>query len=337
MRIGINPEKENNQLSLESYHRVVIPVYIPNLEEDYFKDGLVILKICIESLLHTIHINTRISLVDNGCCKVVKDYLKELYDSHDKVDQLLNSKINLGKVNAIYSAVKSNLEPLITISDADVMFLPNWQSNVEGILRDFPESGMVSPVPSSLGYRSEFLNSTMYYGVFKGEIRFEDVINPEGLVKFQESIGRKMYTKVHLEKYLTVSNSKNSAAIGCGHFVATLRSDIFKSAPPEVCQHKIVGGSESTYFDIPNDKAGYLRLATKDNYAYHLGNVFEPWMKSKMEELLQHPKEEKVLEELPNGKPMSSIQFKIGKVLRIVLFKKFKKQYFRTKGIKIPY
>ena len=337
MRIGINPEKENNQLTLESYHRVVIPVYIPNLEEDYFKDGLVVFKLCIESLLHTIHSKTRISLIDNGCCKVVQEYLKNLYDTHKEIDQLLNSKINLGKVNAIYSAVKSNLEPLITISDADVMFLPNWQCNVEGILRDFPESGMVSPVPSSLGYRSAFLNSTMYYGVFKGKIKFEDVVNPEGLLKFQDSIGREMYSKIHLEKYLTLSNAKNSAAIGCGHFVATLRADIFKTAPPEVCQHKIVGGSESTYFDIPNDEAGYLRLATKDNYAYHLGNVFEPWMQTKMETILQQLKVDQLLEELPKGKPMSAMQFTIGKILRILLLKKFKTQYFKIKGIKTPY
>ena len=71
--------------------------------------------------------------------------------------------------------MKSNLEPLITISDADVMFLPNWQNNVEGIFKDFPESGMVSPVPSSLGYKSEFVNSTLYYGIFKGKIQFEEV------------------------------------------------------------------------------------------------------------------------------------------------------------------
>ena len=337
MRIGVNPEKGNNQLLLESYHRVVIPVYIPNLEEDYFKDGLIIFKLCIESLLQTIHNKTRISLIDNGCCKVVQDYLKELYDSHNEVDQLLNSKINLGKVNAIYSAVKSNLEPLITISDADVMFLPGWQTGVEGILRDFPESGMVSPVPSSLGYRSGFLNSTMYYGLFKGKIQFEDVLDPDGLHKFQESIGRKMYDDIHLEKYLTLSNSKNSAVIGCGHFVATLRAEIFESAPWEVCQHKIVGGSESTYFDIPNDEAGYLRLATKENYAYHLGNVFEPWMKDKMETILNHTHKNVVLDKLPKGKPISSTQYKIGKFLRILIFKKFKKFYFQQKGIKTPY
>ena len=337
MRIGVNPEKENNQLSVDHYHRVIIPVYIPNLTEDYFKDGLTIFKLCIESLLTTIHSKTRVSLIDNGCCAEVQDYLSELYSTHEAIDQLLNSKINLGKVNAIYSAVKSNLEPLITISDADVMFLPHWQQEVEKIMRDFPECGMVSPVPSSKGYRSEFVNSTVYYGVFKGKIAFKDVISPDGLIKFQESIGREMYDKIHLEKYLTVSNKTRSAVIGCGHFVATMRAEVFKSSPPEVCQHKIVGGSESTYFDEPNDLGGFLRLATLDNYAYHLGNRFEPWMKQKMDEIQSSDMSDEVLKELPDPKPVGAFGYTMGKILRKLLFKTFKKQYFSSKGIKTTY
>ncbi len=337
MRIGVNPEKENNQLSLEHYHRVIIPVYIPNLSDEYFKDGLVIFKLCIESLLQTIHSKTRISLIDNGCCDVVREYMMRLYQENNAIDQLLNSKINLGKVNAIYSAVKSNLEPLITISDADVMFLPKWQQEVEALIRDFPECGMVSPVPSSKGYRSEFINSTMYYGVFKGKIAFKDVVNPEGLIKFQESIGREMYDKIHLEKYLTVSNKKNSAVIGCGHFVATMRSEVFLSSPPGVCQHKIVGGSESKYFDEPNDLAGFLRLATLDNYAYHLGNKFEPWMEETMEIIRATDKPTQILKALPKAVSVGNFGYKFGKLLRKLLFKTFKKQYFSAKGIKSAY
>ncbi len=32
------------------------------------------------------------------------------------------------------------------------------------------------------------------------------------------------------------------------------------------------------YIDLPNQELGFLRLATKNNYAYHLGNVKEAWM-----------------------------------------------------------
>jgi len=179
MRVGINPEKENKNLTIEAYHRVIIPVYIPNLNEDYFKDGLQILKYNIESLLATIHSKTRISIVNNNCCNEVTAYLKKKYVENFCIDQLLNSKINLGKVNAINAVVKGNLEPLITITDADVLFVQGWQQEVEKVFLEFPNAGMVSPVPSSIGYRGEFLNSTYFYGFLKGILYFKEVKNPD--------------------------------------------------------------------------------------------------------------------------------------------------------------
>ena len=181
MRKGGNPEKTNNVLEIESYHRIIVPVYIPNLIEDYFKDGLKILKLCLDSLLMTIHSKTKISIINNGCCDEVICHLEEVYAQNSSVDQLLHSKINLGKVNALYSVIKSNLEPLLTITDADVLFLKGWQQAVEKVFVDFPKAGMVSPVPSSIMYDSSFVNATFYYGFSKGILKFQDVINPDAL------------------------------------------------------------------------------------------------------------------------------------------------------------
>ncbi|WP_299522932.1 glycosyltransferase family A protein [Winogradskyella sp.] len=338
MRIGTNPEKENNQLTYESYHRVVIPVYIPNLEEDYFKDGLKIFELCIKSLLKTVHSKTRISLIDNGCCNEASDYLQQLFNTHPEIDQLLKSKINLGKVNAIYSAVKSNLEPLITISDADVMFLDNWQTEVEQVFRSFPEAGMVSPVPSSIAYRGKHLNSTIYYALFKGKLDFKTVEDRNGLEKFQESVGRTMYNENHLSKYLVVSNRRGEAVIGCGHFVATLRAQVFEKSPKGPSRLKIVGGSENKYIDIPNDQSGFLRLATKNNLAYHLGNSYEEWMNDTMRQITRNEKESYLsTEELNNVQSINGIKIRIGAILHKILFRKFKRQYFQIKGIKGDY
>lgn len=337
MRVGTNPEKLQNTLEINSYHRVVIPVYIPNLTEDYFKDCLKVFKLCFESLQRTIHLKTRISIIDNGCCKEAQDYFTKVYNEFENVDQLLNSKINLGKVNALYSAIKSNLEPLITITDADVMFLPKWQQKVERVLEAFPESGMVSPVPSSIGYRGEYLYSTIYYALTKGRLKFSDVKHPEGLEKFENSIGRKLYSKVHKEKYLTVTSNNEKAVIGCGHFVATFKADVFNNAPKEICKLKIVGGSESDYLDEPNDRGGFLRLATHGNYAYHLGNVFEPWMQEEMNKINEDTHSNSVLETFPKSKPLNRFQYTMGKIWHIIFFKKIKSFYFNIKGFKQPY
>lgn len=337
MRIGVNPEKQKTKLEIDSYHRVIIPVYIPNLQEDYFKDGLDILKLCLDSLLSTIHKKTKISLINNGCCEEVDNYLSDLHNRHSQVDQLISSKINLGKVNAIYSIVKSNLEPILTIADADVMFLPRWQDEVENIISVYPEAGMVSPVPSSIAYQGYFLNSTVFYAFFKSKLSFSSVIDPEGMINFEKSIGRKMYKKIHLKKYLTISKKNTKAVIGCGHFVATFRAEVFKKSPTNVCQHKIVGGSETLYLDEPNDKSGFLRLSTTGNYAYHLGNKIEDWMIEKLEWVKEKEKKQLVLKEIPNPKSIKNWQIFIGKVFHRLFLVKFKKQYFSLKGVKENY
>lgn len=278
MRIGLSKAKQNSELHIDSYHRVVVPVYIPNLEEDYFKGGLEILKLCLESLLNTIHEKTRVSIINNGCCPEVIAYLEQLYHTNNEVDQLYNSQLNLGKINAIYGILKSSLEPLITITDADVMFLPQWQSETENVFHQFPKAGMVAPVPSSIAYENEITSTTVGYGIWNRKMKFHDVVNPRGLQLFQESIGRVIYHKEHLDQYPILNDKNAKAVIGCGHFVATLKRSSFDTAPVRPSNHKIIGGSERTYIDKPNNDGGYLRLATMDNYAYHLGNVPEEWM-----------------------------------------------------------
>lgn len=332
MRVGRNPEKSNIKINTDTIHRIIIPVYLPNLTDPYFKDGLKILKLCITSLLKTIHYKSRISIINNGCCEAVVNYLQSIYNNEPYVDELFNSKQNLGKINAIYSVVKSCLEPIITVTDADVMFLNGWQNATESILDNFPEAGMVSPVPASIAYESGFNNSTIYYALFKGKLEFSKVLNPEGMLNFQRSIDRIMYNKHHLENYLTVNNGKSKAVLGCGHFVATYRAEVFENAPANVCKDKIGGRSLNDYIDLPNDNSGFLRLATLDNYAYHLGNVIEDWMfdvdKSEIKRSNLKP-----LAILSKVKPLKRHQYFIGKVLHRLCFIKFRTHFFKFKGL----
>ena len=44
------------------------------------------------------------------------------------------------------------------------------------------------------------------------------------------------------------------------------------------------------YDDIPNENLGLLRLATKENYAYHMGNHTEEWMYDEFNRLDQKDK-----------------------------------------------
>ena len=338
MRIGSNPEKENKLIKLDNYHRVIVPVYIPNFE-GYFENSFEAFKLCIESLLKTVHKKTRITIYNNNCHPLVKEYIDFKYENSEFIDQVFHSKVNLGKINAFLAASKGNIEPLMTISDADVLFINGWQSAIEDVFVNFPEAGMVSPVPSSK-VLINYTSSTWYYGFFKGILEFKKVQNPEAMHQFDISLGNKelIYNKIHLEKYLVLKNKKNSgeAVVGCGHFVVTLKSDVLNLGSNEPSFTKIDGGVEQKYIDIPNDKLGYLRLATKENFAYHIGNKPEVWMNNLVSNLEQ---------EISNGidsikildKKIGPFSRNIGSfILRIMSNKKTRNLFFKKFGLNNP-
>ena len=287
MRIGFNPIKDNYSLEVDNYHRIIVPVYIPHFE-GYFKDTFEVFQLCIESLLLTIHEKSRITIYNNNCHPDVKKYIDEKFRESALIDQVFHSKENLGKVNAILAATKGNLEPLITITDADVLFKQGWQSAVEQTFIAFPEAGTISPVPSSKVYKLCTSNN-WYYGFFKGKLAFENVQDPEAMHQFDLSLGNKelMYKPIHLKKYLVLTNKQNTAkaVMGCGHFVATLKREVFDKGSNSPAFIKIVGGVETAFIDSPNEKLGLLRLATLKNYAYHMGNCTENWMLQEFESL----------------------------------------------------
>ena len=71
---------------------MIIPVYIPN-QEGYFKDAFSIFKLCLESLFKTCHAKTFITLVNNGSCNEVKDFLDYLLFKSQLIAPLLPYKI----------------------------------------------------------------------------------------------------------------------------------------------------------------------------------------------------------------------------------------------------
>ena len=328
MRKGFNPEKGNKDIHIENYHRVIIPVYIPHFE-GYFEDSFEIFKLCIQSLLKTVHKKTRITIYNNNCHLLVKEFIDEQFEKNSLIDQVFHSKENLGKINAILAASKGNLEPLITITDADVLFEKGWQSAVEEVFVNFPEAGMVSPVPISK-VLSNYTSSTWFYGFFKGKLKFEDVLNPQAMHKFDLSLGNKesLYKPIHLEKYLVLKNRKKSGAavVGCGHFVATLKRAVFDLGTSEPALIKIVGGVEAKFIDKPNDDLGYLRLATKENYAFHMGNKIENWMFDIVSNLKQETSEGVDIKKIKDEK-IGSLSRKVGRLCLILISKKTTRKF----------
>jgi len=276
MRIGLNPHKDKPIDTTEYVHQVIIPVYVPN-QEGYFKDSFKIFQVCLESLFSTIHHKTFITIVNNGSGAFIKGYLDDLF-LKGKIQEVIHTE-NIGKLNAILKGLAGNDIELATISDSDVLFLPNWQSETARIFKEIPKAGVVGIVPQFKMYEANCGN-VIFDNLFNRKLKFIHVKNSEALIHFYDSIGwDRNYNQDYLAYNLGLEINPNlKVLIGSGHFVATYKKDIFEEITTFI-PFKL-GGISEAYLDVAPLKKDYWRLTTYDNFAYHMGNTFEDWMET---------------------------------------------------------
>jgi hypothetical protein len=277
MRIGSNPQKKERKITLSTHHRIVIVVYIPN-EEGFYKDSFEVFKACLDSLVYTINSKAVITVVNNGSHTKISDFLNQ-YLSENKIDTLISHNTNIGKIDALIGAGRGAREQYITLTDADILFVPDWQESVEEIFAKFPNVGSVSPIPVQRSLY--FGTSSVLKQVLLGRIKFKLVPIPENFVgynRYLESINWNLETKNDIN-WAVIEKNGVKATIGSGHQVLTInRNVLFEKTPTNPSLTLVGGKSENNYVDFPIDKAGKLRLSTYNNYAFHIGNKLESWM-----------------------------------------------------------
>jgi len=331
MRKNYNPHKDKKLVKSDYTHRIIIPVHISGNE--YAQDLLKILKITLQSLTKTIHKKTAITVVNNGSNQEVVDYLNNEF-KNKRIHEIVHTS-SVGKLNAILKILRSVNEEIITISDADVLFLNGWQDETLKVFNNFLKVGVVGIVPQFKLYATNSYN-LFFDNFFSKKMRFTNVVNPNALKKFYQSIGwNDDYNKDFLCTNLTLaSKSGTKAIVGSGHFVTTYRKEVFEYLPKENSNYLLGGGSERKYLDEPVLKAGGWRLTTNNNYAYHLGNVFEDWMDEELNALIDQSNRDVVI--------ASKITFKGNKVSYFIknhLFRKIlsnnslKKNFLKLKGL----
>lgn len=274
MRIGSNPHKDEVLSKSQYLHQIIVPVFIPH-QEEYFKDSLAILKLCLESIFATTHDKTFITIVNNGSDIVVVNYL-DLLLKENKIHELIHTQ-NIGKLNAILKGLAGNNIELVTISDSDVLFLKDWQKETVSVFKSVPKAGVVGIVPQFKMYESNCGN-ILFDTILSSKLQFVPVKNTEGLIRFYDSIGWKRdYNENYLKYNLGLKiNSNQNVLLGSGHFVATYKKDIFEEIVSYI-EFKM-GGTSEAYLDKAPLKKDYWRVTTHDNYAYHMGNTLENWM-----------------------------------------------------------
>lgn len=329
MRVGFNPNRDKPLETNDFFHQVIVPVYIPN-QEGYFKDSFQILKYCLESLIKTSHSKTYFTIVNNGSCKEVLTYLNQLKDDN-KIQEIINTSA-IGKLNAILKGLTGHQFDLITISDADVLFLNNWQKAVYDVYDAFAKTGAVCTSPSSKTLR-QYTANVLIERFFSSKLMFTRVLESHALKMFAKSIGNKeFYTEVHLKKNLTITVNKTTAIVGAGHFVTTYKGKIFENLKTRYSSFALGGETESFFLDKPVAEEGYWRLSTHRNFTYHMGNVFENWMEEIFSKLEQEENEFAV---------PANLNYKVSKVFisfKNLVFRILNKNYFwriflRYKGL----
>lgn len=270
----MNPKKTEGLDIKIAKHRVIIPVYIPNLD-GYYVGAFDSLKLCLQSLLQTIPNTSSVTIINNDCTKEVSSYLSKLFEE-GKIDQLILNASNRGKVEAVLDVFRNSNEDLITISDCDVLFKQGWLLETKKLFKVFPKVGYVSPLPlpNACNYFSKW---SWFYGLLNGKLMRENHSDIESIELFNKSILSKNQLTEIEKKPFKLKKENSIAVLGAGHFCGTYNRNVISQIPYDFSGN-VFTGNEKLYFDKPVEDAGFLRLATNKGWVYHISVNVEDWM-----------------------------------------------------------
>ncbi|NMH29487.1 glycosyltransferase family A protein [Flavobacterium silvaticum] len=314
MRIGLNPHKDVPHNPTDFLHQVIIPVYIPNFD-GYFEEAFEIFRLCLSSVLSTSHERTYITIVDNGSCRELCEFLDaEFKEGH--IHEVIHTS-NIGKLNAIFKGIVGHNMELVTICDADTLFVSGWQQETIKIFANIPKAGIVGIVPQMRQFNYA-TGPVICDNLFNGKLKFVEVPDSESMMKFYDSVGWKRdYPEICTKLSLGLEWSDDlKVLIGTGHFVSTYKRDIFKEVQSFI-PFKL-GGISERYLDHKLLEYGYWRLNTLHNYAFHMGNKVEDWLKD-----FKQPEQEMPVMEygFPTFKKVSKVSLFLKNKFRYRMFK----------------
>ncbi|RXG29755.1 glycosyltransferase family A protein [Leeuwenhoekiella palythoae] len=293
MRNGVNPEKLKNEKLPVFLHRVIVPVFIPNLEDEYYLNHLEVFEKFLGQLIRTLNLQTTaITLINNNSCDEIAGVIEKYRPA---IDKLVWYAENKGKVFPVLQEARSAAEAFITITDADVLFYEGWEQAVFKVFASCPKAGVVAPLPSpalafyenTAVFSDQYLTCGIAYKKLMSDVEAELYLAGMGNDSLLNRENRKYSWK---ERQYVLKNA--NALIGCGHFVATYRSELFEAKKNQPLI-KFKNGLEREFIDSLSDEKGYYRLSTVETYAYHMANNLDEHSRSFILE-----KENKVSEDL---------------------------------------
>lgn len=278
MRIGTNPLK-NNVLSLgHKKHRVILPFWIPNVDDDYFKNQPEVLKWCLKSLTETIDpAQTNITLVNNNSCREASAVAME-FVGNGLIDKYVVRSDNRGKLENVLAEARASYEEFVTICDADFLFFPGWENAVAKIMDEFPYAGMVTCFPAAhLAY--SFNSNMLCAKLHKGKVVADKDID-DFEIGIGHAVGSGLYSRPGIKRNHSwrqfqyyVRRNSTTAVVGAVHALATYRRNVVDAFNRHRVEHVFRNGYEHEYIDFAAERQGYMRLSSPVGFAYHMGNT----------------------------------------------------------------
>jgi hypothetical protein len=277
MRTGRHPLKTDIQPLRHRRHRIILPFWIPNIVDDYFKEQPEVLRLCLESLVSSIDSkDTAITLINNNSCfeatSVAEDFVAK-----GVIDKYVVYNENRGKLDPLLAEARASQEPFLTLADADFLFLPGWEKAVSDVMRLFPMAGMVTPFPTA--HLTYFYNNNLVFS----RRHFGNVVDGAEVDLFEQGLGHELNTGLYSRPGIKKKQSWREgqyfaehesciALFGAVHALATFRREVVRGFNPSKVSEVFRNGYEHDFIDLAAERKGYLRMSTPRLWAYHLGN-----------------------------------------------------------------
>ena len=282
-RIGMNPSRGQSTDYKPAKVSLVMLTYIPN-DVGYFEKRFEVMRASLESYIQNTIIPHDLIVFDNNSNPKVVEYLEAMRDS-GKIDYLILSSRNIGKMGALQIAFRAAPGEIIAYSDDDVFFMPGWLERHLEILETYPKVGMVTGLYIR-PHMKEGIGSVLTFAEQDGvQMRKGDLVSKDLQLHYINNTGRtwEQYEKETEGLEDIVLTYKGVEALAsAGHYQFVTRKEVILQALPGIWQTQLMGKMRE--LDLQIDLMGYLRLCTHPATIRLLGNVIDHDMAQQLEE-----------------------------------------------------